>query len=143
MKNIIIVLLSCVIISISVFYVKYVNYKAQKNEIDKENLEYEQFAKSQIDGRKLTTIINKAVNNNEKCSVSKDERGFYIKDDTNSINIDIKIVDNDTTYKMETIYNGGMENFAEYYGSINFECSNINYNSLGKISYMCFEQKTT
>lgn len=143
MKRIIIILISCVIISISVFYVKYIDYKAQKNEIKKENLEYEQFTQKLIDGRKLTTIINKAVNNNEKYFVSKDTQGFYIKDDKNSINIDIKIIDNNTTYKMETIYNGGMENFAEYYGSINFECSNIDYNSLGKVSYMCFEQKTT
>ena len=96
----------------------------------------------EIDGRELTTLINKAVDNNEKNSVSKDEQGFYIKNDTNSINIDIKILDNDTTYKMESIYNGGMATFIQYYNSINFQCNKIDYNSLGKVNYMSFEQKT-
>ena len=143
MKKIIIVLLCVLIILISVFYINYINYNSKQNELKKDNLEYEKYSGRQVDGRELTTIINKAVDNNEKNSVSKDENGFYIKDDTNSINIDIKIIDNDITYKMETIYNGGMEAFVQYYNSIFFECQKIEYNSLGKINYMLFEQKTT
>ena len=94
-----------------------------------------------VTGRELTTAINRAVNNNEKNSVQKDEKGFYIDDDNNSVKIEIKILDNDTTYQMETLYNGGMENFIQYYGDISFNCSKIDYNSKGKVSHIIFEQK--
>ena len=34
-----------------------------------------------------------------------------------------KIIDNDTIYKMETLYQGGMDNFVQYYGGIEFQRS--------------------
>ena len=54
---------------------------------------------------------------------------------------DGKILDNATMYDMETIYNGGMERFVQNYNSINFECTKVEYNKAGKVSYMLFEQK--
>ena len=142
MKKIIIVIMSLVVIIISIFGVKYINYRAEKNKIKQENLEYETYLNKQILGTELTTFINKAVDNNEKNKVLKDGQGFYIQNDTNSVEIEIKITDNDSTYKMETLYNGGMVNFVDYYNSIYFECTKINYNKVGKVSYLLFEQKT-
>ena len=107
------------------------------------NLEYETYLNKEVSGRDLTTAINHAVDNNEKNKVSKDENGLYIANDLNSIEIEIKISDNDTTYKMETLYNGGMETFILYYGDISFECTKIDYNKQGKICYMIFEQKSS
>ena len=92
----------------------------------------------------MTSIINKAINNNEKNGVEKDEQGYYISNDENSINIDILIIDNDTTYKMETFYNAGIEQFVQYYGDIKFKCSNIEYHeNTGRVRYMLFEQLPT
>ena len=139
MKKIIIVIMSLVVIIISIFGVKYINYRAEKNKIKQENLEYETYLNKQILGTELTTFINKAVDNNEKNKVLKDGQGFYIQNDTNSVEIEIKITDNDSTYKMETLYNGGMVNFVDYYNSIYFECTKINYNKVGKVSYLLFE----
>jgi len=143
MKKTIIFILCIIIIIISIFWTKYINYKSELNSIKKENLEYEIYLEKQIPGRELTTAINRAVNNNEKNYILKDEKGFYIENDTNSIKIEIKIIDNDTTYKMETLYNGGMVNFIQYYGDIHFECTKIDYNSKGRVSYIVFEQKTS
>lgn len=114
--------------------------RAIKNK--KENLEYETCLNKQIFGTELTTFINKAVDNNEKNKILKDGQGFYIQNDINSMEIEIKITDNDSTYKMETLYNGGMVNFVDYYNSIYFECTKIEYNKLGKVSYLLFEQKS-
>ena len=100
------------------------------------------YQNKQIYGTELTTVINKAVDNNEKNSVQKDEQGFYIENDTNSINIEVKMLDEDMTLKMETFYNNGMTNFIDNYELIYFECTKIEYNSLGKVKYMLFEQKT-
>ena len=141
MKKILIYIICIVLIILSVIGTKYLNFKEEKSLIQKYNLEYEVYLNQDITGRELTTAINRAVNNNEKNSVQKDEKGFYIDDDNNSIKIEIKILDNDTTYQMETLYNGGMENFIQYYGDINFNCSKIDYNSKGKVSYIIFEQK--
>ncbi len=143
MKKIIILILCIVLIILSIFGVKYINYKAEQSSIQEANLEYETYLNKQITGREVTTAVNRAVNQNEKNAVSKDEQGFYIQNDTNSIEIEIKIMDNETTYKMETIYNGGMENFIQYYNEIYFECTRIDYNSLGKVRYVLFEQRTT
>jgi exopolysaccharide biosynthesis protein len=142
MKKTIIFIICVVIIILSVFGNKYLNYREEKSLIKKENLEYETYLNKEVSGRDLTTAINRAVNSNEKNKVSKDENGLYTNNDINSISIEIKISDNDQTYKMETLYNGGMVTFIQYYGDISFECKKIDYNSKGRVSYMLFEQKT-
>ena len=142
MKKIIVFIISIVIIILSVFTAKYLGYKSKQSEIKEQNREFESSLNKEIFGTQLTTFINRAVDNNEKNHVQKDEQGFYIENDTNSIKIEVKITDNETTYQMETIYNGGMTHFIEYYNTIRFECTQIKYNKVGRVSYMLFEQKT-
>ena len=142
MKKTIIFILCVVIVILSIFGTKYINYREQQSKIKKENLEYETYLNKEVSGRDLTTAINRAVDNNEKNKVSKDENGFYIANDSNSIEIEIKISDNDTTYKMETLYNGGMVTFIQYYGDISFNCTKIEYNKQGRVCYIEFEQKS-
>lgn len=143
MKKIIIFIVCIIIVLLSIFGNKYINYREEQSKIKKENLEYEAYLDKEITGRELTTMINRAVNNNEKNSVKKDENGLYIDNDINSIKIEIKITDNDTTYQMETLYNRGMETFIQYYGDIFFYCAKIEYNSNKRVSYVVFEQKTS
>ncbi len=139
-KNFIFML--CIIgIIIAILSVKYVSYKAEYGEIKRSNFEYEKYLNKEVLGTELTTIINKAVDNNEKNSVAKDEQGFYVTNDINSVKIQIQILDNETMYDMETLYNGGMERFVQNYNSINFECTKIEYNKAGKVSYILFKQK--
>ena len=53
------------------------------------------------------------------------------------------MTDNNSIYQMETIYNGGMQNFSNYYGNIKFKCIEIKYhNFTNKVKYMLFEQIT-
>lgn len=140
MKKIIAIILCFVIVIISILIGKYYNYKQEYNKIKEENLEYEYYLEKEIYGTEVVTVINKAVNNNEINKIEKDSEGFYVPNDINSVKIDIKIIDNDMTYKMETLYNGGMTNFVQYYNTILFKCSKIEYNSKGKVSYLLFEQ---
>ena len=142
MKKTIIFIICVVIIILSAFYMKYLDYREERNSVKRSNLEYEMYLNKEITGRELTSVVNKAVNNNEKNKVAKNENKIYEKNDETSISIDILMSDNETTYNMETIYNGGMVTFIQYYGDILFECTKIEYNSKGKICYMVFEQKT-
>ena len=53
------------------------------------------------------------------------------------------MLDTDETYNMETIYKGGMDKFVQYYGSIKFKCTKIEYhNKTQKVKYMLIEQIT-
>ena len=142
MKKIMIFIFCIVIVFLAIFSVKFINYKSEQSKIKEENLEYETYLNKQILGTELTTFINRATDYNEKNKVKKDENGFYIQNDTNSIEIEIKITDNETLYKMETLYSGGMISFVQYYNSIYFECTKIEYNKSGKVSYLLFEQKS-
>lgn len=143
MKKTIIFIICVVIIILSIFGTKYLDYKRQKSEITKANLEYETYLNKDVSGRDLTTAINRAVNNNEKHKIEKDENSFYINEDMYCVKIEIKILDNETTYQMETLYNGGMETFIQYYGDITFTCTEIEYNTPGRVKHLVFEQKTT
>lgn len=91
----------------------------------------------------LATIINRAIDNNITNEVEKDNKGIYQNNNTNSINIEIKMLDNDTIYPMEKLYVGGIEKFINYYSSIKFKCVDIKYHkSTNRVKYMLFEQIT-
>ena len=136
-----IILISIVIIIVAVVAINYMSYTKENNDIKKYNLEYEKNFQKEIYGIDLTTIINKVINNNEKNNVEIGQDKKYINNNENSINIDIKMTDIDQIYTMEILYNGGMEQFVQYYGNIQFKCTKIEYHKeTGKVSYMYFEQ---
>ena len=142
MKKIAIFFLAVFIIVGSISYL-YMNFKANYNEAKKENKQFVSYDNKEISGTELTTIINKAMDNNKNNQVQKDKKGKYIDNENNSINIDIEIIDNNTTYPMEILYNGGMDKFVEYYGTIQFKCEEIQYHKLtGKVKKMLFTQIT-
>ena len=140
----ILIFLAIVIIIIAVVFVNYSSYKNAHNAILKDNLVYEEFKDKEVYGLEIATLINKTVDKNTKNRIEKDEQGRYIPNDTNSIQIEIYMQDNETTYKMENIYNGGIEKFVQYYGDIKFKCSKIEYHkSTRRIKYILFEQLET
>lgn len=142
MKKIAIFFLIITAIVVGMSYL-YLNYKASYNQAKQENKQFESYYNEEVYGTDLVTVINKAVDNNLTNEVEKNQKGFFQNNETNSINIDIKIIDNDTIYKMETIYNNGMDNFVQYYGQIKFKCTQIEYHKeTEKIKYLLFEQIT-
>lgn len=144
MKKTLLILLSIVIIIVSIIGVKYYLYMVEHNNIIKENAEYEKYKDQEIYGIDLATLMNKTANENEKNEIEKDENGIYIPNEENSIEIEIYIEDNETTYKMEAFYNAGTEQFVQYYGDIKFRCSKIEYHkNTGRIRYILFEQLQT
>ena len=142
MKKIAIFFLIIIIIVVGISYM-YLNYKANYNETKLKNVEFESYYNQEIYGGDLTTIINKAVDNNISNGVEKNNKGKYLDNQKNSINIYIKLLDNDKVYNMETLYGGGMNKFLQYYNQIRFKCTKIEYHkSTNRIKYMLFEQIT-
>lgn len=143
MKKIFIII-AIVLIVVAIVGFRYMNYKTEYNSILSENAEYEKYKESEIYGIELASLMNKTVDKNMKNKIEKDETGMFIQNDSNSIEIEIYIQDNETTYKMETFYNAGTEQFVQYYGDIKFKCSKVEYHeSTKKIKYIMFEQIQT
>lgn len=141
MKKLAIFFLVIVILVVGMSYI-YLNYKANYYEAKKQNRQFESYNEQEIYGTELTTVINKAVNQNEINEVQKDEKGKYIDNKKNSIQIEIKMLDNRKTYDMETLYKGGMDKFVQYYGEIKFKCAKIEYHNTNKVKKMLWEQIT-
>ena len=131
MKKIIYFLIVVIVIVI-VVAMAYINYKATLNNIKEDNFTFEYYNQKEILGTEVATLINKAIDNNIKFNVSKDENGKYMENNENSINIQIYILDNETTYDMEAIYNGGIDKFVQNFGSIKFKCTNLEYHDITK-----------
>lgn len=137
-KTITVIFVIFLVIMIILFW----NLKQVQNENNKiqiENSEYEFYNREGICGVDVTTVINKAIDNNEKCGVEKDENNYYIPNEENSVNIYIKLINNEQTYPMERIKEIGLESFVAFFGEVEFKCTQIEYHKNGKISKMTFE----
>ena len=90
-KFVTIIILFIVIICIIIY--AYYNYKTEYNNINMQNVKFENYYEKEIYGTDLATVINMAIDNNRKNEVMQDEQGIYINNQENSINIQIKITD--------------------------------------------------
>lgn len=142
MKKIIVLIVILVLIFSIVFVVNYKNLQMKKQEIKNFNLTYENYNKDDLNGLDITTLINKAISNNEKYAVPKTDEGLYVLDDENSIEIYVTMIINETTYRMERINSLGMSSFVAYFGEVSFKCTDVTYHeNSGKIASMTFEAK--
>lgn len=135
---IILVIVICIVISIAYAYS---GYKKEYNEVQNFNSNFSQYIDKEFYGNELATIINRAIDNNEKNKIPKDSNGRYIEDEMYSVKVDIYITDNETTYSMETINLGGISNFVSYYSDVKFKCTKVEYHKkTNRISYLYIEQ---
>lgn len=136
------IFLIIVVIIVAIVGYRYISYKNEYNTIQKENSDFDRYKDQIVYGLDVASMMNKAVDKNTKNKISKDEQGYFVQNDENSIEIEIYMLDNQTTYKMETIYNSGTEQFVQYYGEIQFKCSKIEYHKkTGRIKSILFEQQ--
>ena len=135
------IFLTIIIVIICIIAFQYNSYKRNQNAITSENSEFDQYLDKEVYGIDLATIINKSVDKNEKNKISKDEKGFFIENDENSIKVQIYIKENEKTYDMEQIYKQGTEQFVQFFINEKFKCSKVEYHKkTGRIKYMLFEQ---
>ena len=132
-----------IVIVIFIVAFMYFNYKTGKEKIDEKNYEFESYLGKEVYGTEIATLINKASYKNRKNNIEQDKNGKYIDNGKDSINIDIKMLDNDKTYNMEKFYKNGTMEFVEYYRDIKFKVMNIEYHKeTGLIKYIFIEQIT-
>lgn len=140
MKKIFVFIL-IVIVAIALIGYRFASYKNEQKIIQKENLEFDKYKDQEVNGVDVASLINRAIDKNTKNKIEKDSDGNFIANDTNSIEIEVYMTDNETTYKMESFYNAGTEQFVQYYANIKFKCSKVEYHKdTGRLKYMLFEQ---
>lgn len=141
MKQTFFIILAFLFIVICLTCLFLINVRAEKSEINKENMEYEQYLNKKILGTDLATLISKVVDKNERNNIPKNEKGYFIDNGENSIRVDLKMTTIDKTYPMEEIYNKKITSFVENFNFISFECTSIEYHQkTGKISKLVFEE---
>lgn len=118
-----------------------INFRSEKQQIKNENMEYEEYLNKEILGTQLATLISKVVDKNERNNVEKDEKGYYIDNEENSIKVDLKMTTIDKNYPMEEIYNNEITSFVKNFNFIKFKCTSLEYHKkTGKISKLIFEE---
>lgn len=138
-KQTIIILILLIVIFLIVAFAVAQNIQKEK-EIANYNKQYEQFKDKEIYGTDIATLINKAINNNEKNNVEKDENGYYIPNNTDSVRIFVKLQEEGENFPMERIFKLGITEFVKNFNIETFKCTNINYHEQShKISEIYFE----
>lgn len=141
MKQSFLIILAIIFIVICIVSGTVINIQAEKREINKYNLEYEKYLNKEVKGTEIATLISKVIDQNEKNKVQKNEKGYYIENNENSIKIDLKMTTINKTYPMEEIYNNQITNFVKNFNQIKFKCTKIEYHkNTNKISKMVFEE---
>ena len=79
-------------------------------------------------GADVLTVINKAIDKNSK----KVEITFLSKDEEDNIK--------EVVYQMENLEKTGLSDFIASFGVTKFECTNIEYNSQGKVCKIHIKQ---
>lgn len=141
MKKIIVILLVVMLVVLSIIVYNYNVYKNSLSRTKKLNQEYEVFTEGEILGTSLITIINKAIDSNQKNKIELDDNGFYLQNETTSIKIEVKFTESDEVFPMERIGKLGTERFIKNYATINFKCTKKQYHEkTNNIKYILFEQ---
>ena len=141
MKKNIFIIITIVLIIVAIIGYKFYNYKQEIMRAEQNNKTYNSFYEQPVLGTDLATLINKAIDNNEKNAVEKDEKGIYLNNEENSINIEVKFLELDKVIPMESINKQDVVQFVENFGTMTFKCTKIEYHEKTKnVKYMYFEQ---
>lgn len=139
MKRIILLISTIAIVGILLFSYNYIQYENIQADVKKFNKVFLEYNRENLYGTDITTVINKAMDNNEQYKIKKDKSGAYIPDDLYSTNIYINLDKEGSTYPMESFYKVGINEFTRYFGELKFKCTKVNYHENGRVKEMFFQ----
>lgn len=136
-----IILAIIVIMAVTAIGYLYLNYISNSKATTNSNKNYESLLNKTITGNEIATYINQIIDKNTKNGVEKGSNGYYIDNNENSIIVEIKFKDSDNIFRIEQIYNNGIEKFINLYANLNFKCTKLEYHNKTKlVSYLYFEE---
>lgn len=139
-RKLLVILGIFIIILLFVVYLLY-NYRKDVIQMQNFNRQYEVYYEKTILGTDLATVLNKAMDYNQKNGIAKDSQDRYYLEDEKSILIDIKFSESEKTFRMEDILEQEIETFISFYGAASFKCTKIEYHEQNKqVKSLFFEQ---
>ena len=137
MKKTIIVLI-CIFIAIIIsLYTYYQSTQSALQGVKKFNHQFEQYFDKEIYGADVVTIMSKAIDNNNKYDIARNEENKFIEDNKYCLKVMIKFKDVDQTFDMESIEKAGIEGFMQNFSKSTFKVVEHDYNEdskrIGKI----------
>ena len=139
MKKIIWTIILVIIVIIVIIVIKISDNFNNQASITKFNSSFEEYRDKKLYGADVTTIINKAIDNNKFYNIKKDEKDFFIDDDNNCLKVELTLLSTDdkgqvkeVVYQMETLQKAGLDKFISSFSLIEFKCMNIEYNQVRK-----------
>lgn len=140
MKKGFIIIASMCLIAILVVVYNFNNYYSKQKEVISFNKQYLEYNKDEVKGLDITSLMNLAISNNTKYNVARNSKNEFIDDGNYSIKIYLKMKIDGKTYPMEAFEKRGMDEFAQYFGSVLFKCNEVVYHEKsGRIAIMTFE----
>lgn len=140
MKKSIIIFVILIAILGMVWYIYSQNKISLNNKIAYNN-DYKDLKDKEITGTELATIINKAMDLNVSNNVQKNNRGYFIDNGENSLQIEIKFKDSDDIINSQSIFKNDITRFINIYGNFKFKCTKIEYHDSSKyVKYLYFEE---
>lgn len=143
MKKIIIIFGITIVSLVLIISVSLIENNKNLSNIKAYNKQYEEYYEKTVYGTDVITLINKATDQNLRNEIEKDEKGYFIENDINSIKVEIKLLSEEKllTYQMETLMNVGLEGFVKNFNLIKFKCTGIQYHiNTKKVKKIVFEQ---
>lgn len=138
-KQTILILIAILVIVLVVAFAVAQNVNEEK-ELSRYNEQYNKYLDKEVLGTEVASLINKAMDTNEKNNIDKDEKQYYIQNSTNSIKIYVKLEPEGEDFPMERIVNLGMTEFVKNFNLEDFTCTKVNYHKeTGKVSEIYFE----
>ena len=139
MKKAIIGIILATVVIVAIFGTWYNKNMQELKDIKKFNEGFKEYIDKEITGVDLTTVLNKAIENNNKNKIEKNSDGTYIEDDNNSIKILVKPTKDGKYYPMEAFEKVGMMDFTKNFGGLVFKSVKVEYHLNGRISKITYE----
>lgn len=142
MKKTLIIILAIFLIFLAVAGYYVYNVRRLASLAENHNKTYEDYYQEEILGTTLISIINKAIDSNEKNAIEKLDNSIYYEDnEKNSIKITVQFLEADDIIFMEDIAQNKIENFVKYFATATFKCTKIEYHTkTNYIKSLQFEQ---
>lgn len=140
MKKTLIIIIILFITIIAVFSIYLMNFQKAEKQMKQFNSLYEQYLDKTALGSEVATVINRAIDNNEKYEIEKNDKGTYIEDDKYSLKVFIKLEEEGEYYSMERINAFKITEFVNNFSLEDFKCTKILYHDQTKrVSQIYFD----
>ena len=115
------------------------------NAVRQDKREFLAYEKSIVKINTIVSLMNKAIDLNNKNKIPKDENNIYEENDKNSIKVYLKVKSSDSTMEMEKLMldkNAGVEKVEYAFSDLIFEVSDVQYHQkTGQVKSITFQEK--